>query len=428
MTDQQLIRHLRALDGNVAPATDFADRLFERLLSERTPRRERNPWLLLAATLLLAGGALGAVVVGQELIDHRRTQDQAPIELDVPPTIVAQDVSPALPARLEWTAWAYAGEGETIGVTASTDELWAVTRPVAGELATRRLFRSHDGLDWAQIPLPDEFEPLRYTGIYTAANGQPVLLQSSPLAVFRSAEDGTWSGGLGPQVVQPLIRSGGAGMALIDPGIPDFAAWQSVDGQEWIVIDRPPEVADFHAASVAVGDSGVVIIACRPEGDFEYVHGDDCRSLSSSNGTDWQVSEPLGTRAHVAWFGGRWLSASLRANRSAIDIKSSPDGVAWTLQTAITDDIAPYFTDGTGPSGSHFVERLIVAGDYLIVTTGDTYSRSLLSVDGLDWQELNLDETKVRDAAELDGVLVVAGTGFDGKAQVWTLASEAERP
>ncbi len=63
MSDDRLIRDLRALDRPITVDPAFADHLFERLRETRRTRRRRLPLFLLAATLLI-GASLGALMIG----------------------------------------------------------------------------------------------------------------------------------------------------------------------------------------------------------------------------------------------------------------------------------------------------------------------------------------------------------------------------
>jgi hypothetical protein len=63
MSDDQLTRLLGTLDRGEAPNPVFADQLFQQLTAQApTARRSRLPWLLLAAALMVAAIAGGAVV------------------------------------------------------------------------------------------------------------------------------------------------------------------------------------------------------------------------------------------------------------------------------------------------------------------------------------------------------------------------------
>ena len=115
---------------------------------------------------------------------------------------------------------------------------------------------------------------------------------------------------------------------------------------------------------------------------------------------------------HVAWLGDEWLAAGY------IDDDVEPRIQFWRAGSTIE-------WIGTGRLTKGFVnpivDRLLVAGERLVLKAGTSYTRSFISSDGSNWAMSGLSSGYIRDAAEVAGDLVVTGSTFDGHAGIWRL-------
>jgi Tol biopolymer transport system component len=116
MTDEQLIRALRRLDGATEPGPRFADELFDRLGRERLRAGHRRPG---GAILFIAAAVALAIAAGVLAVGSRGLPIPAPAPPIVPsalptemaPTSVATSIAPVA-GRIVYTRWKTLKDGQ----------------------------------------------------------------------------------------------------------------------------------------------------------------------------------------------------------------------------------------------------------------------------------------------------------------------------
>lgn len=254
MTDDRLVRGLRALDQPVDADPAFADSLYSVLEGEVARRHKARPTmvLLVAAALLIAALLGVAMAVGSGLVDLPfAVRDD---RVDPLPS------HPSLPDSASlWSRVALPDGAFPEGIGAATTGLYVVGR----DDGAAAVWTSGDGVEWRRVTddafargsvqdiatVGDTIVAVGYVAERIAADPRAkagmVWTSTDGVAwVQRSAEtfDSAWLSAVSP---------GGPGVVALGTDLAGPAAWFSTDGVVWELAQVPP-IPSFAAGDYAV--------------------------------------------------------------------------------------------------------------------------------------------------------------------------------
>lgn len=309
---------------------------------------------------------------------------------------------------------------------------WEPINEVGYGPARQRVWISPDGRSWAEVDLAPEFEAARLVDVVPTPDGGFAALGSElgpegrePFAaVWRSIDGQAWEkveSGL-PQVLQlEKVVRGAAGYLLLAPQMAnaDPTLWFSHDALAWEEVEHYSQEGGYvKLDDIGAGDEGFVAFGIRQPvvgGEWERF------AVASADGREWIDSPlPFGDEdpdsqpeASIAALGGDWIVA---LPGSSTQIWFSANGLDWEQRGSVEGNGVLQAIDG----------RLFLSPD-AGVPYGGPGVRS--SVDGRDWEELDLDGRASIGAVAtgpLGPVLVgsISSGGFEASASFWLRPEE----
>ena len=273
-------------------------------------------------------------------------------------------------------------------------------RPTENYDDTGSLWSSEDGTTWQLVELPE----IGFSRVETVAT-----TPASIVVVSRGGER-LWVSGDGlnwDTVVDADLGDVGVGyLAATSQGFLGLgqAAWSSLDGREWTVVESDSLGALREQGVYALGSGAdqLVAISQLPGGGFETWH--------STNLIDWQVGGRLpGSRnsdisgvysGPLGWI----VTGNDRGDRENTDAMwRSTDGISWEKLAQQVGPVSDVFVDELGFVAVGFIQT----GSGCALDPADIQGLTWTSVDGLTWTLMPLEDF---NRQRIDHLLLVGRT------------------
>ena len=288
-----------------------------------------------SARIHLVTGVLALVLVmGCEANAQRQTtslSDRSPTSQPSPASIPTASVSSRAPSPAPggtpsalpshrggseqqdapgWHFWSERFNGDVTSVTEWAGRLIAVgtegqTNGVAqNRPINSRIWKSSDASEWTRMELPGDVGRSGFAAVYASATGELVVL--GKYGSWTSSDAESWTAIDVPEVSDPMVAVGSSGFLMTDRAPEHSPLWESEDGIEWRPIELPGIEEGPRIVSLAVGDTGRLVSACKLQGETGRPAA-SCRMRPHPVGSTHPPTAPPGTQRNGCqlWFTSR---------------------------------------------------------------------------------------------------------------------------